>query len=166
MKLKSLAVAFLALGLVFALGCTKEKGYKKVTGKVTMGGQALEGASVMFWPSSSELESGGGKTGADGSYSVTSSGSQKGDTGLLPGQYKVTVRKYAEIDDPDQKAFEAGEITYDELQERRAKGGSYKKAAATELLTPQKFAREDSTPLTVTVTDDPKQNVFDFNLDE
>ena len=166
MKLKGFLVAFLALGIVFAVGCAKEKGYKKVTGKVTMDGQPLEGASLMFWPQATDGESGGGKTGADGTFSVTSSGSQKGDTGLLPGDYKVTIRKYADIDDPDQKAFEAGEITYDELQERKAKKGAYSKASAAELLTPQKFARDDSTPLTVTVSSDSKQNVFDFNLDE
>ena len=166
MKFKRFALLFLVLGLVFAVGCEKEKGYKKVTRKVTMDGQPLDGAALIFYPEATDGESGGGKTGADGTYQVTSAGSKKGATGLLPGDYKVTVMKYSEIDDPDQKAFDAGEITYDELQERKAAKGAYTKASNAELLTPQKYVSTNDTPLKITVTDDPKQNVFDFDLEK
>ncbi len=166
MNFKRFAVAFLVLGLVCAVGCSKDKGYKKVTGKVTMGGQPVDAAGIMFWPQAAGGESGGGKTVADGSFTVTSSGAQNGESGLLPGEYKVTVQKYATEEDPDQKAFEAGEITYDELQERKAKKGSYSKSKGPELLTPEKFARQETTTITVTVGSDSKKNVFDINLDE
>ena len=135
-------------------------------GTVTMDGQPLEGAMLMFYPQVSDGEGGGGKTDAQGKYEVTSSRAQEGGTGLLPGDYKVTVIKTEEIVDEDQQAFDKGEITYDELQERKAKKGAYAKSERPKQLTPAKFASMTNTPLTITVTNDPAQNVFDFNLDE
>ena len=76
----------------------------------------------------------------------------------------MTIAKYADVVDEDQQAYESGEITYDELQERKAAKGTYVKAEAAELLTPAQYSNTNATPLTVTVTDDPKQNVFDFDL--
>ena len=165
-KAKLFVVAFLMIGVLCFVGCGKNKGYKAVTGKVTMGGSPLEGATLTFYNQDTTGEGGGCKTGADGTYSATSTGATEGGVGLMPGQYKVTIAKYADDKDPDQEAFEKGEITYDELQERVAKKGSYAKGVTYELLTPEKFKLPNTTPLSVTVGDDPKANVFDFNLDE
>ena len=148
-KMRICAVALLMLGVLCMVGCGKNKEYKKVSGKVTMGGAPLEGADLMFYPQDSTGEGGGGKTLADGTYTITSSGATEGGVGLKPGQYKVTIAKYADNKDPDQEAF-----------------GSYSKGTSYDLLTPQKFKLVNDTPLSVTVTNDPKANVFDFNLDE
>ncbi|MBQ1865089.1 MAG: carboxypeptidase regulatory-like domain-containing protein [Thermoguttaceae bacterium] len=165
-KMRICAAAFLMLGVLCMVGCGENKDYRKVTGKVTMGGAPLEGADLMFYPQDSTGEGGGGKTLADGTYTITSSGATEGGVGLKPGQYKVTVTKFADNKDPDQEAFDKGEITYDELQQRVAAKGSYSKATTYELLTPAKYKLMNDTPLSVTVTNDPKANVFDFNLDE
>lgn len=166
-KAKLFAVAFLTLGVLCFVGCgAKDKGYRKVTGTVTLNGEPLDGATVMFYNQAQGGDSGAGKTGADGSFTVTSSRASEGGTGLVPGEYKVTVTKFEEVVDPDQEAFDKGEITYDELQERKAKAGAYAKAKAPKLLTPSQYQRADSTPFTASVTDDPKQNVYEFNLEE
>lgn len=159
---KTSLVACLLVGLVCFAGCGSDDGHRKVTGTVTMDGTPVDGASLMFYAQDSTGEGGGGKTDASGKYSITAPSATKG--GLFPGTYKVTIAKYADVVDEDQQAYESGEITYDELQERKAAKGTYVKAEAAELLTPAQYSNTNATPLTVTVTDDPKQNVFDFDL--
>ena len=165
-KAKTLLVAFLALAVASCVGCGKDNGYKAVTGKVTMNGEPVAGATVTFFNQSSDGEGGGGLTGADGSFTATSTGASEGGKGLQPGEYKVTVVKFKDEKDPDQEAFDKGEITYDELQERKAKQGTYGKSMQYELLTPKKYQLVTTTTLTITVTEDPKQNVFELKLDE
>ena len=166
-RAKLFIVAFLTLGVACFVGCgSKDKDHRKVSGTVTMNGAPLEGATLTFYPQEPSGDSGGGKTGADGTFTITSSRASEGGTGLLPGEYRVTVTKFEELSDPDQEAYDKGEITYEELQERKAKAGAYAKVEVPELLTPPKYQRDDTTPLTATVTDDPKKNVFEFNLDE
>ena len=167
MKLsKILAVSFLLLGLVISTGCTKDLGYRKLTGTVTMDGQPLAGATLTFYADGTGGEGGSGLTGADGKYEVTAGNSPEGGLGLKPGTYKVTIVKMEERVDEDEEAFNKGEITYDELQNRKAKKGAYAKTAKPNRLTPAKYASTFDTPLSVTVSDDPAANVFDFNLDE
>lgn len=161
---KTSVIACLLVGLVCFAGCGSDDGHRKVTGKVTMNGEPVDGASLMFYAQDSTGEGGGGKTDASGNYSITAPSAVKG--GLFPGEYKVTIAKYAEVVDEDQQAYESGEITYDELQERKAAKGPYGKVETGELLTPAQYSNTNATPLTVTVSDDPKQNVFDFDLTE
>ena len=161
---KTSVIACLLVGLVCFAGCGSDDGHRKVTGKVTMNGEPVDGASLMFYAQDSTGEGGGGKTDASGNYSITAPSAVKG--GLFPGEYKVTIAKYAEVVDEDQQAYESGEITYDELQERKAAKGPYGKVETGELLTPAQYSNTNATPLTVTVTDDSKQNVFDFDLTE
>lgn len=162
---KFFVVACLILGLVCCVsGCKKNPGYVKVTGTVTFEGAPLDGASLMFYSQESGGEGGGGKTGADGTYTVTSAGASEGGQGLLPGTYKVTVAKYEDVKSEDDIAFEKGEIDYDELQKRKAAGGAYAKTAAAKPLTPAQYIREDSTPLSITV-EKGGNNVFDFTLE-
>ena len=119
----------------------------------------------MFYPDGADGEAGSALTDESGVYAATSSGSRQGGTGLKPGTYKVTVVKKEEVVDPDEEAYSKGEITYDELQQRKAKKGAYAKDKQPEMLTPKQYSAITTTPLSITVTDDPKSNVFDFNLE-
>jgi type IV secretory pathway TrbL component len=162
---KLIVVAAIVVSLSVLTGCSKDEGYRKTTGTVTMGGQPVAGASVMFYPDGADGEAGSALTDESGVYAATSSGSRQGGTGLKPGTYKVTVVKKEEVVDPDDEAFSKGEITYDELQQRKAKKGAYAKDKQPEMLTPKQYSGIATTPLSITVTDDPKSNVFDFNLE-
>ena len=166
--MKALKLTFamaLVASLIVLTGCGKDEGYRMTTGKVTMGGQPVAGVMLVFYPSASDGESGSGMTDEQGVYTVTCAGSSKGGTGLKPGEYKVTASKYDEQKDPDDEAYEKGEITYDELQQRKAKKNKIGDSKTAPLITPKQYASTGTTPLTITVTDDPKANVFDFNLE-
>ncbi len=164
---KILTIACLLVGVIGSTGCQKDLGYRKTTGTVTMDGQPVEGATVTFYSASTTGAGGGSaRTDANGAFDATASDAPKAGLGLMPGEYTVTVVKSETVVDEDQAAFDAGEITYDELQDRKAQKGPYAKAEPAKLLTPEQYASSRTTPLKVTVSDDPKANVFDFNLDE
>jgi hypothetical protein len=84
-------------GLLFLAGCGGSS-FPSVTGTVTMDGQPLSGATVVFNP-----EGGGGgqiATGlTDGGGKFTMGTIKKGD-GVRPGKYRVTVTKTAEKPKP------------------------------------------------------------------
>jgi hypothetical protein len=162
MKMKMLALLAIAASAVLVSGCAKDTGHRKTTGVVTVDGAPIEGATVVFIPAAQGGASGSAITDAKGAYSATSGSVGEG---LLPGEYKVTISKREEVVDPDQAAFEAGEITYDELQERKyGKGNLSGTGAVGESLVPEMYSNAAATPLTVTVTDNAKDNVFNFDL--
>ncbi len=167
MKLTRLLLgAFFAINFCCLVGCSNpDKDYRYVTGTVTLDGAPLDKCIVSFIPQDAATgEGGSGLTDEQGKYEVTSTGATNGSTGLKPGLYKVTVLKNKLIEDPDETAYENGEIDYDELQRRKSmKTG---RSVGGELITPRKFIDPQLTPLSVTVSDDASQNVFDFNLDE
>ncbi len=162
MKMKMLALLAIAASAVLVSGCAKDTGHRKTTGVVTYNGEPVEGATVVFIPSVQGGASGSAMTDAKGAYSATSGSVGEG---LLPGEYKVTISKREEVVDEDQAAFEAGEITYDELQERKyGNGGLSGTGAVGKSLVPEIYSNAAATPLTVTVTDDASKNKFDFDL--
>ena len=61
-----------------------------VTGKVTIGGQPAADVLVTFQPTDSSMEAASGRTGADGSYTLTT-GAQ-GKPGAMAGSYKVVLQ--------------------------------------------------------------------------
>lgn len=81
----------LCLGLVTTLAGCGEGGpaMNPVSGKVTIGGQPAADVLVTFQPSDSSMEAASGRTGADGSYTLTS-GTQ-GKPGAMAGSYTVTL---------------------------------------------------------------------------
>ncbi|MBQ8286147.1 MAG: SUMF1/EgtB/PvdO family nonheme iron enzyme [Thermoguttaceae bacterium] len=119
------------------------------TGVVTVDGAPVDGATVVFAPVALGGTAASATTDANGEYEAT---------GLVPGDYKVAVSKSAPLDE-DQAAFEAGEITYEELQERKTVGG---RASRGESLVPEVFSSLATTPITVTIGE--RNNVFDFDL--
>jgi len=103
---------------VFAMiGCNNpDAKYTRVEGVVTYNQQPVEGAIVMFLPANhaESAEPAAGSTDANGRYTLTSSGAVDGGRGILPGEYSVTVRKSVVPPDPDQAAYDQGQITYDQ----------------------------------------------------
>ncbi len=63
----------------------------QVTGTVTLDGDPVEGATVLFLPDDTTLKAATASTQADGTYALTTF--EAGD-GAMPGSYKVKVHKY------------------------------------------------------------------------
>jgi hypothetical protein len=86
---------FLMVGLlVFAAGCGSSK-FVPVSGRVTLGGQPLVNATVIFQPQSKELNPGPGsrgKTDGDGRFQLRLQTGQ-GD-GALIGPHNVSITAY------------------------------------------------------------------------
>jgi hypothetical protein len=98
---KAVFAAILA-GLVIAgvVGCQPQGATERtypVTGTVTLNNQPLADATVTFHPIS-----GGkvavGKTDASGKFTLTTAGT--GQSGAIPGRYKVTVQKFESQEQP------------------------------------------------------------------
>ncbi|MCC6420631.1 MAG: carboxypeptidase regulatory-like domain-containing protein, partial [Gemmataceae bacterium] len=81
---------FAVLATVVLVGCGS-KAVIPVNGIVTMDGVPLDGAAVTFFPDGKAATLGGmARTGSDGKFVITGA---KGEAGLVPGSYKVTVSK-------------------------------------------------------------------------
>jgi len=80
------------LGLaILTVGCGTGGAALPVNGIVTWDGTPLDGAAVTFYPEEKSVPTGGtARTGSDGKFVVLG---PKGERGLAPGRYKVTVSK-------------------------------------------------------------------------
>lgn len=140
------------LGLLSAVfisvpGCKKGPPVVPVTGMVTLEGEALEGANVNFTPVAENGLEGFGKTDASGKFIL--SNQVEPDAGVLPGEYKVTVRKA--IEKWDGKSY------------KEVPGGEpIKDSTAVESI-PRKYSSLSSTELKATVAKE-GENKFTFDL--
>ncbi|QDU77967.1 hypothetical protein Pan97_50460 [Bremerella volcania] len=132
---------------LFVMGCepgTSNPPTSPVTGKVTYKGEAVEGATIQFLPSSSEVKVANATSGTDGTYALSTF--ETGD-GAMAGKYKVTVRKLVPVQQGVQKDGEnAGEPAY-----------------VNKDMLPKKYMSMDSTPLEFEVTASGNQT-FDIDL--
>jgi hypothetical protein len=90
--MRSIVLTIFALAATLATGCgSGEPSLVPVVGTVSQNGKPLDGASVEFIPSdaSQPQTPGGDVTDGVGKYTAK----YRGNTGLSPGKYKVTVRK-------------------------------------------------------------------------
>ena len=86
------SVGWLWAGLLLAgaAGCGGSSDRVAVTGTVTLDGDPLPGAVVTFHPDGATAGQGGsGRTGPDGTYTLTSAGG----AGVPPGAYKVVISR-------------------------------------------------------------------------
>jgi hypothetical protein len=88
------AVGLLLL-LVIAAGCNREKLPRlgRVSGTVTLDGQALSDATIVFEPTTSGIPATISRTDASGNYELYYS---RGHKGTPPGEYQVRITTYAE----------------------------------------------------------------------
>lgn len=78
-----------ALLVSFSLGCGASGPVKyPVTGKVILDGQPVAGVSVTFSPSDPKLPTSGGRTDAQGVYTLST---VQGDRGAVVGKHKVIL---------------------------------------------------------------------------
>ncbi|MBR4976064.1 MAG: hypothetical protein IKY61_03340 [Thermoguttaceae bacterium] len=162
MKMKTLMLLAFAASAILVSGCGKDLGYRKTTGVVTLDGAPLSGAIVTFVAQGQGAESGAATTNEKGEYSANSGSVGEG---LKPGEYKVTISKRETVVDEDLERLKAGEITDDEYQEIKAKRGMKENSGSVGAnLVPEEYSSAATTTLSATVTDNPKQNVFNFDL--
>ncbi|MGQ9506150.1 MAG: carboxypeptidase-like regulatory domain-containing protein [Thermogutta sp.] len=162
-----LMVAVSMLVPVFWIGCArgpaKPKTYS-VTGTVTLNGQPVEGATVVFVPKAAvqaapgqATESGPrvatGETDAQGRYQLSTF--SKGD-GAVPGEYLVKVFKYPKQQNP------VGTPGGAEKEEYQPPAENVPPPATPRNLLPERYANENTSGLSFTV--EAKANVFDIQL--
>ena len=156
MSFNRAGLALVALVAVSILGCgsgVERPETYEVTGKVTMNGAAVEGASVVFHPK--EGPKAMGTTNSDGEYSLTTYDS--GD-GCVPGSAKVTISKAdtsGDAVDDDMDLDEAGDA-YDKMMT----GGD--DAMENKQMLPEVYASVETTPETREVAEG--ANEFNFEL--
>lgn len=166
----TIVASLMALLVMSAIGCGKTEDPNRpktfpVTGRVTMNGKPVEGANVTFHPASGSQTS-IGVTDADGNYSLSTFSS---NDGALPGQYKVSIAKYAaSAQAKPTTGPRPGELASGDLDMTRdldeGGGGAVGEASGPKSLLPEKYANELSSGLIATVGEDPAKNKFDFDL--
>jgi hypothetical protein len=147
------------LGLLLA-GCNSSNrpATYPVSGTVTMNGQPLEGATVVFVPTEGAVgqQAATGITDAAGKYKLST---YVTDDGANAGEYRIKVSKY----DGKKPTKEEQEryISYEEEQKIQFAGDERPTPPAKNLL-PPKFGDDSTSGLTYTVTKG--SNTFDIKL--
>lgn len=144
-----------ALTLVWFSGCSSESVPNwpepvSCSGTVTMNGESLSNATVLFIPEAGTVGPGGsGTTDETGKYSVQSLGpDKKMEPGLIPGKYKVAFSRMVK---PDGQVWTPGPNSTE---------GPATSGAREEL--PQRYSMPFQSKIVVEVTD--KSSPHDFKL--
>lgn len=99
MRLKSIPHWFLGAFLLICIACSGKSKAVKVSGRVTLDGQPLPGATIMFHPADGKGSIASGRTDANGNFRLTTFNV---DDGALPGDYKITIEVQKTLDLPVQ----------------------------------------------------------------
>ncbi|WP_406694026.1 carboxypeptidase regulatory-like domain-containing protein [Singulisphaera sp. Ch08] len=137
-----------ALVAALSIGCgSSEPRQVPVTGKLTLNGEPLEGASVTFAPDPTNPVStpGGASSGPDGAFTVKSADRD----GLAPGKYKVLVIK---------STLKNGAKVPDEFKDDPM---MLVTSGLTVESLPPEYGNADTSPLRAEVTDDGDEFEFD-----
>lgn len=136
------------------LGCAKETDPNRpatypVTGTVTLNGEPVEGATVVF-QKTDRSHGAVGETGPGGSYSLTSF---EANDGAVPGEYLVSIYKYPKEEVTGTEATSVED--YVQPDDNQA-------GAVPVNLLPAQYARPETSELKATVTE--AENKHDFDL--
>lgn len=170
---------FVFLLLAVAGGCSKGVSLKTVpvSGKVTLDGQPVSGATVTFLPevpaAGAALAPSSGLTGADGSYKLITMGSgREAFDGIPPGNYKIIVTKQSSAAaTPDMTTMMTNDpakisAMTNEERDRMRGGGSMpngQQPAAPKSEIPNQYATPSTSGFAATVAASGAQT-FDFPL--
>ncbi len=150
---------FVLLSLSFAaVGCGPPYKVNPVTGRVTMDGAALVGATVTLKPVAADGKPASGTCDKDGNYSVVDL-RPEGVSGAAAGDYKVGILWYQPSVDTSQMTS-GGSAENEKMDDSKAarKGTSGPKSEL-----PAAYQNPDTSELTLTVK--PGSNKGDFALD-
>jgi hypothetical protein len=156
------AIGLLCLGFA---GCTGKSGPKlttyPVSGKITLNGEAVEGATVMFQPANpgGDVQGASGVTDKNGVYKL---GSQKAGDGCMAGDFNVTVTKFESATPTGEAKTDLSVAEQTKLMEEAYKGQTAGAKGPTNLI-PQKYSAGTTSGLTATVKPE-GPNDFPFDL--
>ncbi len=159
--LRVIGSVVMAALVVIILGCGGGSGENPaavpVSGTVTLGGQPVEGAQVVFSPTGGEGNAAAGTTDATGKYSLTTGAA--GD-GAVPGSYRVAITKVEGATQPGTTG----------MSEEESRAAHYNQAAGGDAegpkdLLPAKYKSADTSGLKAEVQAG-QENRFDFALSE
>lgn len=150
MSVRCLLASVLCVALLI-VGCgPPSRGYVYVTGAVTLDGQPLDDALVMFSSDDQNVgEDASGRTDASGKYTLQTSIGEP-DTGTKPGSYTVLVIKK--------------KVEWDGKSMIEAPGTIPVKAVRSTDLIPATYMSPATSPFKAAVTKDKSKNVFNFEL--
>lgn len=148
------------LSLFTLVGCGGPKGpaVTVVSGTVMLDGEPLDGASVVFHPTSSSGLAGSGKTSADGTFGLSTFRATPG-AGVVPGEYVVTISK------EEWPQFEEPEDDDPDYERKMAKVERDMERARPTYVTPQAYGDEETSGLTATVSTGENKIVFELSSD-
>lgn len=147
------------MAALLSVGCggSGSLGTVPVTGSVTLDGEPVEGASVVFSPVTAEGRAAAAKTGPDGKFKLTT---QATDDGAVPGSYKVAITKYdreimqVDADETDMDAlYGAAEAAGTDLT-----GSGEDNLGAPQNLLPEKYKSPNTSGFDVEVQKDGENN--------
>ena len=148
------------LSLFTLVGCGGPKGpaVTVVSGTVMLDGEPLDGASVVFHPTSSSGLAGAGKTSADGTFGLSTFRATPG-AGVVPGEYVVTISK------EEWPQFEEPEDDDPDYERKMAKVERDMERARPTYITPKAYGDEETSGLTATVSTGENKIVFELSSD-
>jgi hypothetical protein len=151
-------LALLAVGAACTISsCSKGLDLVDAGGKVTYNGSPVAGATVMFAGSQSSTIA---TTDQDGQFTLVT----RGEPGIPPGKYKVTVTKGSAAGGPTPTTDPTKTTIDPEMAEQMAEQARQVDAAETQSELPPKYGDMSTTPLEFEVTTDASKNQFDIPL--
>lgn len=167
---RTICALLLAAGVAALTGCART-GFHSVSGVVTMGGQPVEGAIVIFHPADN-TEGGGqvanGVTDSGGKFKM---GTINNGDGVKPGKYKVTVFRPTEKLERQKTMSEVMAEMHSNKGENKNIGKEALQVHKEEIAEAAKKAKANPTPeayndpkTTPLVADVPAQTDYTFDL--
>ncbi|MDR0705663.1 MAG: hypothetical protein LBF88_11825 [Planctomycetaceae bacterium] len=153
--MKKFYYSIILLSIIFVTGCNSGGlSVLSVTGEVTYNGKPVENALISFVPQSSNSRGASGQSESNGTFTLLTQGATK--SGAMLGEYKILVSKVVEIDESGNEVKRVFSKGYDPTNTQEEKMFPQKK------LLPEKYAKEETTDLMVTV--EKKKNHFKLEL--